>query len=132
MNAKYELAELKKLEAASSQWTTKNGINGRLFKSGSNLLFLPAAGFRDCNTYELLRVGADGNYWSSRINNDGTPNMGKYGYALNFSADLNSPPYYEESYCQYGYSVRCVKLSFFSAVKQAIMPKNEKNLLSLP
>ena len=45
-------------------WTTKNGVNGRLFTgSNGNSIFLPAAGIR--NGSELVNAGRDGYYWSS-------------------------------------------------------------------
>ena len=76
--------ELEKLVAASSVWTTLNGVNGRLFGSGDNTIFLPAAGGRwysDSSLPEkdgaLLRKGR---YWSR------TPNIefDNHSYALFF------------------------------------------------
>lgn len=49
----------------TSEWTTLNGVNGRLFTSNVNgrTLFFPAAGFYDGTT--LSARGTGGFYWSS-------------------------------------------------------------------
>ena len=50
----------------TAQWTTRNGVNGRLFTSSNgNSLFLPAAGHRSGSS--LFTAGIDGNYWSSSL-----------------------------------------------------------------
>ena len=46
--------ELASLNNAGSEWTTKNGVNGRLFGSKCNQIFLPVSG-----------LGTTGVYWSS-------------------------------------------------------------------
>ena len=50
-------------------WTTRNGINGRLVNGpNGNSIFLPAAGYRQLtNIYE---VGSYGIYWSSSLNTE--------------------------------------------------------------
>lgn len=49
-----------------NQWTTKNGVTGRLFTAkNSQTLFLPAAGYRWGD--ELRYVGSYGNYWSRSL-----------------------------------------------------------------
>ncbi|MCL2727160.1 MAG: hypothetical protein FWD56_02100 [Bacteroidales bacterium] len=50
----------------SHEWTTQNGINGRLFtdKATGNTLFLPAIGNRNCSDGSLDRAGLGGQYWS--------------------------------------------------------------------
>ena len=53
--------EILSLENADSEWTTKNGVYGRIFGS---TLFLPAAGWRN-SIGSLTRVGGVGFYWSS-------------------------------------------------------------------
>lgn len=49
----------------TSEWTTQNGMNGRLFTSNvnGNTLFLPAAGYY--NGTNLITRGSSGYYWSS-------------------------------------------------------------------
>ncbi len=49
------------------EWTTRNGVNGRLFTSEINgaSLFLPAAGFRDGGS--LYSSGSYGHYWSRTL-----------------------------------------------------------------
>ncbi len=53
-------------ENCSSVWTTKNGVNGRLFTGpNGNTLFLPAAGGRWDGS--LYYVGSYGYYWSRTL-----------------------------------------------------------------
>ncbi len=53
----------------TSQWTTRNGVNGMLLTSSNgNSLFLPAAGYRWGSS--LRRAGSDGFYWSSSLYTD--------------------------------------------------------------
>ena len=55
------------LDNTTSVWTTRNGVNGRLFTaSNGNSLFLPAAGYRASSS--LYKAGSDGYYWLSSIN----------------------------------------------------------------
>ena len=58
------------LNNTTSQWTTQNGVNGRLFTgSNGNSLFLPAAGFRWHSS--LSNDGSYSYYWSSSLDTDG-------------------------------------------------------------
>ena len=58
-------AELQNLIDAGSIWVTINDVEGRLFGSGDNTIFLPAAGW--CGRFGGLfsGVGTYGIYWSS-------------------------------------------------------------------
>ena len=58
------IQELSSLRSAGSTWTTINSVNGRLYGTAPNQLFLPAAGRRSSNG-ALNYVGTNGNYWSS-------------------------------------------------------------------
>lgn len=61
-----------------STWTTRNGVNGRLFTANNgNSLFLPASGYR----YEgsLNDAGGLGLYWSSSLHS-GSPYSARYFY----------------------------------------------------
>lgn len=50
-------------------WTTQNGVNGRLFTgSNGNTLFIPAAGLYQVNY--TIDEGVYGNYWSSTLMTD--------------------------------------------------------------
>lgn len=63
------------MENTTVNWTTKNGVNGRLFTgSNGNSLFLPAAGGDCCDDDEIYRndAGSYGNYWSSSLRSPGT------------------------------------------------------------
>lgn len=59
-------AEFQELyDNCTSVWTTRNGVNGRLFTSNvnGNTLFLPASG--DYINTAVENRGSNGNYWSS-------------------------------------------------------------------
>ena len=77
------LADYKELlDNTTSEWTTLNGVNGRLFTSkiNGNSIFLPAAG--SAWDGKLYHVGSYGDYWSS------TPESGLYAYYLNFDSSI--------------------------------------------
>ena len=82
-------------------WTTRNGVNGRLFTApNGNSLFLPAAGHR----YDggLNGVGSYGDYWSSTLDTD-NPYDAWYFY---FDSGGYGMSYYGR---YYGRSVRPVR-----------------------
>jgi len=55
--------ELQNLYDAGSEWKTINGVNGRIFGSGDNIIFLPAAG--KYYYEEHSESNLSGSYWSS-------------------------------------------------------------------
>ena len=59
--------ELTNLQSQPNAWTTKSGVNGHLFGTYPNQIFLPVAGFRFGNTGSIHLPWAltNGNYWSS-------------------------------------------------------------------
>ena len=57
-------AEFYSLKNTISIWTTKNGVNGRLFGTAPNQLFLPAAGWRD-SAGGFGFANTHGGYWSN-------------------------------------------------------------------
>ena len=76
MPSKEQWEELK--ENTKSSWTTRNGVNGRLFTaSNGNSIFLPAAGGRWDS--ELYGAGSYGYYWSRSLYTD-HPNVAWYLY----------------------------------------------------
>lgn len=80
MPSKEQWEELK--ENTKSSWTTRNGVNGRLFTaSNGNSLFLPAAGCRGRSS--LYNAGSRGNYWSRSLYT-GNPND---AWGLGFTSD---------------------------------------------
>ena len=91
--------ELKGLIAVGSKWTTVNGVKGRVFGSGNNTIFLPAAGYRYYSNGTLSRVGSYGNYWGS------TQDDTSYAYNLYFIDSYADWYYY---YRTNGFSVRPV------------------------
>ena len=80
MPSKEQWEELK--ENTKSIWTTRNGVNGRLFTaSNGNNLFLPAAGCRGRS--RLYNAGSRGNYWSRSLNAGNPYNA----WGLGFTSD---------------------------------------------
>ena len=61
--------ELRELHNARGEWQMRSGVYGRVFGSGDNTLFLPAAGWRNTNGV-LTHVGFLGWYWSSSTGGD--------------------------------------------------------------
>ena len=61
------VGELESLDASGNQWTTQNGIYGRVFGSGNNTIFLPAVGIGryGSGTLAVGSFGSYGSYWSS-------------------------------------------------------------------
>ncbi|GHT47151.1 hypothetical protein FACS189440_06850 [Bacteroidia bacterium] len=91
--------ELEVLLSEDSKWTDK----GREFGSGSNTIYLPAAGWRDYLVGILWGVGKEVYYWSSTF--DSTYDVREYTYTLFFDsgyAEVGSGQYKNKQ------SVRCV------------------------
>lgn len=80
------------------------GVRGRIFSDGINILFLPAAGYREI--YSWLNLpdmhGYRGFYWSSTRYD--SPHV--YAYNMSFSSDYT---YNNYNTPQSAHSVRCVK-----------------------
>ena len=57
--------EFQSLINKKNTWTTKNGVNGRVFGSGDSTIFLPATGWRSFRDGTLNYIGMHGSYWSS-------------------------------------------------------------------
>ena len=91
--------ELRALMNADSTWTTRNGVNGRLFGTVPNQIFLPATGDRHGDAGSLQHVGEWGHYWSStQYGNEHAWNLHfSSGFVLMFSNRR-----------VHGFSVRCV------------------------
>jgi len=94
--------ELESLAVSGSQWTTLNGVDGRIFGSDDAFLFLPAAGYRMSHSYNVLdgllsTAGVIGHYWGSN---------GVSTFCMIFHSD-NVYPLYNIRRAN-GLSVRCV------------------------
>ena len=91
-------AEITNLENQPNIWIQRNGVNGRLFGSSPNQIFLPAAGRFNING-TLQNVGTSGGYWSS------TRNGSTLAYHLSFGSvgSIVDP-----DFRAVGLSVRCV------------------------
>ena len=88
----------------TTEWTTQNGVYGRLItsKSNGNSVFLPAAGDRSSSS--LVSAGSYGYYWSRTLNSD-APDYAWYpGFGSSYIYAGNSGRYF-------GFSVRPVRLS---------------------
>jgi uncharacterized protein (TIGR02145 family) len=92
--------ELTSLHNFYSIETTQNDINGRLFGTAPNQIFLPAAGYRYYLIGSLNHVGYwSGHYWSSRqYNSDFAQYLSFDSDYVNMGATLRA----------HGLSVRCV------------------------
>ena len=73
-----EILTLLDTRKVSNEWTTLNGVNGRIFTdvTTGNSLFLPAAGNRYHSNGTLYDVGEHGCYWSSKA---GGSSISAYG-----------------------------------------------------
>jgi uncharacterized protein (TIGR02145 family) len=87
--------ELVSLANAGSKWTTINGVNGRIFGTGNNTIFLPAPGCRAVLNGNVNSVGTVGGYWSSSA------------YYMYFSNTIVNPSRNDSR--APGLSIRCVK-----------------------
>ena len=92
------IAELQNLSVVTNKWTTINGVDGRIYGSDNNLLFLPTVGYRGYNG-ALYDVGIYGRYWSSMASHH------NFAHGLSFERDGTGP---YSSARVYGASVRCV------------------------
>ena len=92
--------EFESLVSAGSVWTTVNGVSGRVFGSGGNSIFLPAAGYRDAGSGMSDFVGILGNYWSSTEHR-------QFAHFLSFDNGSVDPSNFI-IYRTVGYAVRCV------------------------
>ena len=73
----------------TSEWTTLDGVNGRLFtskKDGTKSIFIPAAGFAWDGS--VRNSGDYGNVWSSMLNTDSV-NSGQYLFFYTDYASLS-------------------------------------------
>ena len=87
-----------------SEWTTRNGVNGRLFGIAPNQIFLPAAGYQDYYGEFVDAAGISGNYWGKAAS--GRVFESIYGVYLSF--DSNAVDVYNNRSSGSRLSVRCV------------------------
>ena len=104
-----QMEELTNSSYTTTEWTTRNGVNGRLVtsKSNSNSIFLPAAGYRYGTS--LGSAGSFGDYFSRSLGGD--ESYSAYHLAF-YSSDIS---------CHYGsrrsgFSVRPVRVRGFYTV----------------
>ena len=94
-------AELQSLHNAGSTWTTLSGVNGRLYGTAPNQIFLPAAGCRTAAGGTLVSTGAYGYYRSNAPH----PGGAAWSLGLSFGSTRNSVVAHPSAA---GFSVRCV------------------------
>ncbi len=94
-------AEIQLLINSSSQWVTENGVNGMLFGSGSNTIFVPTTLYRlPQSTLVTGLVNYSGFYWSSDLQGNNARQL----YISSFGPQL-----YANGTLANGQTVRCVK-----------------------
>jgi len=95
------LTELEILKNSGSKWATLNGVNGRIFGSEDNPLFLSATGYRAGSNGDVYAIGILGWYWSGTT-------TGIYAYSLPFDSTTVYLPNSSGSNRTSGHLVRCV------------------------
>jgi uncharacterized protein (TIGR02145 family) len=98
-----DFEKLRDAAKVTSTWTTVNGVYGRVFTDKSqpiNVIFLPAAGWREENNGNLNDVGIGGSYWID--SSAASTAASRFGFAessMTMAGHLKNR----------GYSIRCVK-----------------------
>ena len=102
MPSQEQFEELINSNYTTTEWTTQNGVNGRLIISNSNgnSVFLPAAGARPGSF--LFDAGSGGDYWSRTLNSE-YPDR---AWGLYFHS---SSVYTDYGFRYYGFTVRPVR-----------------------
>ena len=98
------ITELESLIIAGTEWITLNGVNGRIFGSGDNTIFLPAAGAREYYIGGLYGIGENGQYWSNSLIAMNTIQFLGFDMSDHFTIWTGSHSWL----FSFGYSVRCV------------------------
>ena len=90
-------------ENCTSEWTTVNGINGRIITGPNGAsIFLPAAGYRWNDA--LNTVGSYGRYWTSTV----YPSDSNYAYYVSFYS--GSISWSKNNYRYNGFSIRPIAI----------------------
>ncbi|MCL2028252.1 MAG: hypothetical protein FWG79_07170 [Bacteroidales bacterium] len=103
MPTETELNALATLPTSQRVWTTNwngTGINGYVFGTVPETIFLPAAGCRGISSGSLLGVGTDGYYWSSTVSGASARHLNFYSGFVYTNPNARAT----------GLSVRCVTL----------------------
>jgi len=98
------MSELESLINAGTEWTTLNGVNGRIFGTGDNIIFLPAAGAREYYQGFLFGTGENGQYWSNSLWEVNSIQFLGFDTSDRFTLGEGSHSWL----FSYGFSVRCV------------------------
>ena len=102
--SKEQFQELINSSYTTTEWTSVNGVNGRLVtsKTNGNFIFLPAAGYRDGTS--LDNAGSNGYYWSRTLDTRLTSDAYYLGFG---SSNIDTRNFIRGQ----GRSVRPVRLS---------------------
>ncbi|MDR1761908.1 MAG: fibrobacter succinogenes major paralogous domain-containing protein [Bacteroidales bacterium] len=101
-----ELKTLLNSEKVSSEWTSLNGVVGRVFtdKANGNSIFMPAAGVRSSNG-TLENVGKEAYFWSATWDSGEHPYTFYGAFNMNFNAEKASTG---GTNYEYGHFIRSV------------------------
>ena len=95
--------ELQNLLDSDKKWMTRNGVNGCLFGTGDNTIFLSAAGGGIDPKGQLFNQGKNGYYWSATIGDIDTTMDSYFMFINNIAQDKSSIGVRSS-----GYSIRCI------------------------
>jgi len=116
------------LIGAGSEWITENSVNGRFFGSGTNKIFIPAAGCRWHNDGRLQYINEYGRYWL-------VPKT-RTDFAMSFYFNNGSASLTDSS-MPFGFSIRCVKENTENGINNvfeeitSIFPNPTKDILNI-
>jgi uncharacterized protein (TIGR02145 family) len=102
-----EIQKLFDSDKVSSEWDTKNGINGKRFTDiiSGNSIFLPAVGFRDIfGSLNNNSAGSSGSYWSSSAYDEAVA----YTVAYYLYFNIHTEDWWGAGISSFGFSVRPV------------------------
>jgi len=90
------------LITSDTKWAKLNGVNGRYFGSGEQIVFFPAAGGRNASDGALFGVGNKGLYWNGTPHNNDVHKA----YDMYFGSGTTYTSDADRRVCC---SIRCVK-----------------------
>ncbi|MCL2727982.1 MAG: fibrobacter succinogenes major paralogous domain-containing protein [Bacteroidales bacterium] len=99
-------AQLQALIETDSKWEPLNSVNGRVYGSAPNVIFLPAKGYLSNVSKSLNDDGTQGVYWSSDQYNNDNSRARSIGFSSLSDGSLSPDSY---SVKLVGHTIRCVK-----------------------
>jgi uncharacterized protein (TIGR02145 family) len=98
--------ELEQLRRANSEWTSKNGVYGRLFGTAPNQIFLPAAKFLTTSGNIGWHLGNHGSYWSRTQDSRNRDSV-----AWRFTFSESDYLWVNAMHKALGFNIRCVSIN---------------------